>query len=80
MQHEIKNKQNKIWFIAYSEDLIVFHYGEIQPFGVMRTGQPVLEQFETEQEWAEAIIQLKGQEFYDTVVKGQEEIEGQDIE
>jgi len=40
----------------------------------MRTGQPVLEQFETEQEWAEAIIQLKGQEFYDTVVKGQEEI------
>ena len=74
MSNQIKNHKKKVYWIAHSEDLSIFHQGSIEVGSVLTTGQPVLEQFETEQEWAEAIIQLKGQEFYDTVVKGQEEI------
>ena len=74
MPNQIKNHKKKVYWIAHSEDLSVFHHGSIEVGSFLTTGQPVLEQFETEQEWSEAIIQLKGQEYFDSIGNGELEI------
>lgn len=65
---EIKNHTEKIYWLAYSNDLSLFHYGELEVGRVLTTGQPILEEFTIEQEWIDRIVELKGQDFYDEFV------------
>lgn len=56
---EIKDHKQKIWAIAHDSN-IVFHPMEIEVGKVLTTGQPFLEQFDTEEAMVERLIELAG--------------------
>lgn len=58
MMHYIENPESETWFVARCEDGETIHYGSVQPGQTMRTGQPVLETYPTEQAWLEALAVL----------------------
>lgn len=70
--NEIKDHTEKVYWIAYSNDLEIFHQGSLDVGNVLSTGQPILEQFSTEEEWGNRIIELKGQEYYDSLTSNDE--------
>lgn len=58
MMKSIENPESETWFVARCEDCVTVHYGSVKPDQTMRTGQPVLETYPTEQAWLEALAVL----------------------
>lgn len=55
---EIKNKE--CWWIAYSDDKEVVHFDKVTVDNSMQTSQPNLEEFTSEDEWKNRLIELIG--------------------
>ena len=58
---EIQKSDKKIWVIAHDSSSI-FHPVELEPGLTLSTGQPFLEQYETEEEMSERLADLTGDE------------------
>lgn len=56
---EIKDHKTKVWVIAHDADS-VFHPAEVEVGNVLTTGQPFLEQFDTEEAMVQRLIDLTG--------------------
>jgi hypothetical protein len=56
---EIKGKSEKVWAIAHNADT-TFHPIELQAGLTLSTGQPFLEEFETEEEMVARLTELTG--------------------
>lgn len=56
---EIKKPTKKTWYIAHNNN-DVFHNGSIEKHQVVTTGQPYLEQFNTEEKMQTRLMELNG--------------------
>lgn len=56
---EIKNKSEKVWAIAHDADT-AFHPIELEAGLTLSTGQPFLEEFETEEAMVTRLTELTG--------------------
>ena len=45
------------WFIAHNS-VDIFHYGFVEKDKALDTGQPILEEFDTEEEWLVRLSEL----------------------
>ena len=59
--HEIEGHGEDVWFIAYSQNEGIHHFGLLEVGRCLATGQPVLEQFTSEEEMEQRLDELKGE-------------------
>lgn len=58
-------QENKTWYIAHNRE-DVFHFGEISEQAVIKTGQPFLEQFDSEEKMSYRLNSLtKDSQYYE---------------
>lgn len=75
MSKEFKNEEKgSMYYLAYTLDNEVFHYGELKQGQVITTGQQELETFEVEQELSDRLGELTGDvDYYENQNKKVEE-------
>ncbi len=60
----IRRHKTSVYWLAYSDDLSVFHIGVTEVGQVTTTGQPNFERFNTEAELEKRVDELKGKGYY----------------
>ena len=65
MIQSIINPTTKVWYLAYNQSENIYHFGLVEPNQYMTTKQPVLEQFNTEDELRIRVDNFKGDGWYD---------------
>lgn len=58
--HNINHPQTEKWFVAYTESIDVFHFGKVEVFNVMSSGQEKMERFGSETALAARTNTIKG--------------------
>ena len=72
MSHTIKNHTKDTWFIAYNQDEGIHHFGLLEVGRELSSGQPILEQFESEEEMGNRLGELKEENgWYDSYISEQ---------
>ena len=78
MSKEFKNKEKELMFyLAYTLNKEVFHYGELKKGQVITSGQKELETFEVEQDLSDRLGELTGD--VDYYVNKKKEMEEQQL-
>ena len=75
MSKEFKNEEiESMYYLAYTLDKEVFHYGELKQGQVITSGQQELETFEVEQDLSDRLGELTGDvDYYANKKKEMEE-------
>ncbi len=58
--HNINYPQTEKWFVAYTESIDIFHFGKVEVFNVMASGQEKMERFGSESALATRTNIIKG--------------------
>jgi hypothetical protein len=59
MTHTIDFPTETKWFITYPDETkeVVMSYGEVTPDETMTTGQPIMDEYDDETQWAAVLIE-----------------------
>jgi hypothetical protein len=59
MTHTIDFPTETKWFITYPDETkeVVMSYGEVTPDETMTTGQPIIDEYDDETQWAAVLIE-----------------------
>jgi hypothetical protein len=59
MAHTIDFPTETKWFITYPDETkeVVMSYGEVTPDETMTTGQPIIDEYDDETQWAAVLIE-----------------------
>ena len=56
MINTIEYPNKKKWYICYADVENIISYGEVMPNEIMITGQPIMDVYENEEDWAIYLI------------------------
>jgi hypothetical protein len=66
MIQSIQNPKSNVWYLAYNQNENIYHFGLVETNQSMITKQPVLEQFNNEDDLRVRVDGFKGDGWYDS--------------